>query len=331
MELTRWVSYIYRYRENTDEKKCENAGFVKVQQLMKESGKRARIQLGLRLHKPYDCSCNVYLTRQGKVQYLNRLLINAGERDVATAKQEVGWNKVGEDAYGIVDYEGVLFVCQDGERLFASWSDNEINPYDIQVADEPAEMNTANMQSVVGNGDGVRSLSGMGTDDGVRSLSALGQVAVSEEQCVNRKASDRLSWRELFIVREKIPDIEIEGRREGQTAAISGVKISTADIGLLPSVNWKLGVNSFLAHGYYRYNYLMLGKLTRGDKISYIVGVPGNDSRRERYMAGMFGFRNFVRAGYEAGKNSNLGSFGYWITIVKTDDRYNEADLYSCP
>ena len=307
MELTRWVSYIYRYRENTDEKKCENAGFVKVQQLMKESGKKARIQLGLRLYKPYDCCCNVYLTRRGEVQYLNRLIINAGERDVATAKQEVGWNKVGEGAYGILDYEGVLFVCQDGERLFANWSDNAINPYAIEIKDEPAGLNTVNMQS------------------------AMGQVAVSEEQCVKREASDRLSWRELLIVREKIPDIEIEVRHEGQVASISGVKISTADIGLLPSANWKLGVNSFLAHGYYRYNYLMLGKLIRGDRISYIIGVPGNDSRRERYMAGMFGFRNFVRARYEAGKNSNLGNFGYWITIIKTDDRYSEADLYSCP
>lgn len=306
MEVTRWVSYIYRYRENEKECKCENAGFVKVQQLVKSCGKKARIQLGLRLFKPYDCGCNVYLVRSGEVKYLNRLIINAGERDVATAKQEVDWNKVDGDTYGISDYEGVLFVCQDGERLFANWRDYAINPYEIEIEDEPAGLNTVNMQS------------------------AIGQVAVSEEQCV-KEESDRLGWRELFIVREKIPDIEIIGKHEGECAYISGVKISTADIGLLPSANWKLGVNSFLAHGYYRYNYLLLGKLSRGERVTYIIGVPGNDSRRERYMAGMFGFRNFVRARSEAGKNSNLGSFGYWITIIRTDDRYNEEGLYSSP
>lgn len=78
------------------------------------------------------------------------------------------------------------------------------------------------------------------------------------------------------------------------------VKITPNDIGLLDMNNWKLGINSFLTHGYYSYRYILLGRLVfdqnnMNDK-RYVIGVPGIYSSREKYLADIFGFGRFIMA-----------------------------------
>ena len=89
------------------------------------------------------------------------------------------------------------------------------------------------------------------------------------------------------------------------------VRINPRDIGRLDIGNWKLGSNSFLTHGYYTYQYLMLGKMIFGDGRKHaVLGVPGVYTNREKYMANMFGFDQFIPV-----KKNGLktGQFGYWI------------------
>ena len=77
---------------------------------------------------------------------------------------------------------------------------------------------------------------------------------------------------------------------------IECVKINPNDIGLLNMDNWRLGVNSFLTHGFYSYKYLMLGRVLfdEEDTNGYILGVPGEYSSKEKYLAGIFGFERFI-------------------------------------
>ena len=93
------------------------------------------------------------------------------------------------------------------------------------------------------------------------------------------------------------------------------VRINPNDIGRLDISNWKLGSNSFLTHGYYTYQYLMLGKMRFGDgKRHAVLGVPGVYTNREKYIANMFGFNTFIpikKTGVRSG--ANTGQFGYWI------------------
>ena len=93
------------------------------------------------------------------------------------------------------------------------------------------------------------------------------------------------------------------------------VRINPTDIGRLDIANWKLGSNSFLTHGYYTYQYLMLGKMRFGDgKRHAVLGVPGVYTNREKYIANMFGFNTFIpikKTGVRSG--ANTGQFGYWI------------------
>ncbi|MCM1494679.1 MAG: DUF6128 domain-containing protein [Bacteroides sp.] len=89
------------------------------------------------------------------------------------------------------------------------------------------------------------------------------------------------------------------------------VRIEPNDIGLLEMENWRLGVNSFLTHGYYNYKYLMLGKLRFQDgAVKAVLGVPGVFDNKEQYIAKIFGFELFVPVKHT---NVRTGNFGYWI------------------
>ena len=95
-------------------------------------------------------------------------------------------------------------------------------------------------------------------------------------------------------------------------------KIEPQDIGKLDMVNWKLGVNSFLAHGYYKYQYLMLGKVKMNKAELHVIGVPGIFTNKERYLAHMFGFRVFI----PVRKTKILtGNFGYWVSEIVESEK----------
>lgn len=100
----------------------------------------------------------------------------------------------------------------------------------------------------------------------------------------------------------------------GATELFQCVRIHPKDIGKLDMRNWKLGVNSFLTHGFYTYQYLLLGKMRFDDGSEHpIIGVPGVFSNREKYLANMFGFEQFIPVKKTGVKT---GEFGYWIVEI---------------
>ena len=119
---------------------------------------------------------------------------------------------------------------------------------------------------------------------------------------------------ELMANREKLP--LLPNCPDGENGVIECVKINPNDIGLLNMDNWRLGVNSFLTHGFYSYKYLMLGRVLfdEEDTNGYILGVSGEYSSKEKYLAGIFGFDRFIPV-----KETRIktGSFGYWVVDLK--------------
>lgn len=100
----------------------------------------------------------------------------------------------------------------------------------------------------------------------------------------------------------------------GATELFQCVRIHPKDIGKLDMRNWKLGVNSFLTHGFYTYQYLLLGKMRFEDGLEHpIIGVPGVYSNREKYLANMFGFEQFIPVKKTGTKT---GEFGYWVVEI---------------
>ena len=93
---------------------------------------------------------------------------------------------------------------------------------------------------------------------------------------------------ELMASREKLP--LLPNCPNGESGIVECVKINPNDIGLLNMDNWRLGVNSFLTHGFYSYKYLMLGRvLFDEEKNKWIhIGRSGRIFRQRKISGGHF-------------------------------------------
>ncbi len=90
------------------------------------------------------------------------------------------------------------------------------------------------------------------------------------------------------------------------------IKITPVDFVVLRQEYQNLVRNSFLLHGYYNYNYILLGKYP--DK--YYIGVPGIMHEQERIAAAMFGFVGFEHAEAPKEQKENRDRFGYYMMEV---------------
>lgn len=218
---------------------------------------------------------------------------------------------------------------------------------DVQKEDS-SENETADVQNeeTVGNGT-----ADVQKEDSIKGETAAGQKAGSQKQPVSmpEKKTDMEAAGELTMeapagapdkedVFEKCENCPYQKKRMAQlddldafekmieeypklpmygaTELFQCVRIHPKDIGKLDMRNWKLGVNSFLTHGYYTYQYLLLGKMRFDDGSARpIIGVPGVFSNREKYLANMFGFEQFIPVKKVGVKT---GEFGYWIVEIST-------------
>ncbi len=85
------------------------------------------------------------------------------------------------------------------------------------------------------------------------------------------------------------------------------------DFVILPQKYFTLADNSFLLHGYYNYDHLILSKEKRPEGEQMYIGVPGNFYDKEKQVAIMFGFESFE------GKRepARTGDFGYYMIPVE--------------
>lgn len=93
-------------------------------------------------------------------------------------------------------------------------------------------------------------------------------------------------------------------------------KIQLAHIKDLPPKNGHLCNNSFLLHGFFNYNYLILKKEKLENDESWSLGVPGVYEQPEKIMAVMFGFPEF-EAREKENKEPKEGTFGAWFIALE--------------
>lgn len=91
------------------------------------------------------------------------------------------------------------------------------------------------------------------------------------------------------------------------------LSLSPSDFVLFPEIFYKAANNSFLLHGYYNYEHLILARVECRGEARYYLGVPGNYYEREKQVAVMFGFESFECAREPAG----TGDFGYYMMRVE--------------
>lgn len=95
-------------------------------------------------------------------------------------------------------------------------------------------------------------------------------------------------------------------------------KIQRSDIARLPRRHWNIANNSFLLHGYYNYNHLLLIE----EDGHYWLGVPGIYDPRESRAAELFGFSQFTdsynsQLSLSEEECNTYGRFGYWCRYLK--------------
>lgn len=91
------------------------------------------------------------------------------------------------------------------------------------------------------------------------------------------------------------------------------LSVRPEDFVILSSRSYKLVNNSFLLHGFFNYDYLLLGRMEKDGKEKFYIGVPGNFYEREKQVALMFGFESF-----ECQKEpAQVGDFGYYMIPVE--------------
>lgn len=111
------------------------------------------------------------------------------------------------------------------------------------------------------------------------------------------------------------PEPELQQASKPQSSAR---KIQRSELTVLPRRYWNLANNSFLLHGYYNYNHLLLVE----EDGHYWLGVPGIYDPRESRAAGLFGFSQFTdsynqQLALTEEECSNYGRFGYWCRYLK--------------
>lgn len=361
MRQGRWVSYIFRYRNG---ERCENAGFIKVQKLCCRKGDEARIQIGLKLLKERACKCRVYLLYNNLVNPLTDIEFCAGERDTIMKRVEIPWDRPFDDVIPFDAYDGLFFVCDDGEVLAGLWNEHTLDidaiksncnskrslyraqpegGVFVKYKDEPPKLDNENSSE---NKECAPKLANEKSQEMKDDDSELVNVKHEDENKLqykinrdetegNEKPGGEFAEKIKKAGKDNISsdtgqEIPYDGMRVcrhmldtyprlpllADSQFIECVKIVPQDIGKLSMGNWKLGVNSFLSHGYYHYKYIMLGKVKFEKNEIYVIGVPGIFTNKEKYLANMFGFNVFI----PARKTKFLsGNFGYWISEVSRE------------
>ena len=96
--------------------------------------------------------------------------------------------------------------------------------------------------------------------------------------------------------------------------SIQAVEIHLEDIPKLPSSEWKLADNAFLKQAYETAGHLLLGRafMPNGGTV-WLLGVPGIYENREKYLAGIFGFTDYIPL---EEREYKTGGRGYWIRQI---------------
>lgn len=318
MEYKRFISYLYAY---VDGQKGVNVGYIRCEQRQGI----CRLTMNLQDHQGIDGGrYKVYLYRveEGRPigYYLDELIVHNGCGEL---RKQTNTENVWNTSHRLGDYDGIIAIY-DPEHAYASqWTDEPIRIPQFQTSTDWSRMQQERQQewhaTEAPSDPEVQETENLLQPESRTEVPAdtepqQAEVSANEEQQVEaaqnaeRQADTRVCISDttlrLMEQRAKLPDFE-------NHEIYDCVRIEPKDIGLLDMDNWRLGVNSFLTHGYYNYKYLMLGKLRFQDGvIKAVLGVPGVYDNKEQYIAKIFGFDLFVPLKHT---NIKTGNFGYWI------------------
>lgn len=292
------------------------AGFMKLE----IRGDKVKIIINIQepMGVPYD-SASLYLYHEAG-DHLSAVKVDRIDSvdGVLTYQNRTDWQNIFRTGRDLYTFDGVAVVYNDSHYYIGDFQDRDRSRYDL--VKKEMKPTIAKMVPVLEDAEEITELlevAGVAktqkednSEESVKTMAeAVESVTMCEECPYQKKRSGKKvdAFEEMI---EKYPKLPMYGATE----LFDCVRIHPRDIGKLDMRNWKLGVNSFLSHGFYTYQYLLLGKLRFEDGTHRcVIGVPGVYSNRERYLANMFGFDQFIPVKQT---NVKMGEFGYWIVEI---------------
>lgn len=300
--MKRFVTYIYVYEEK---KKGNNIGFAKIE----IRGEDCRVEIHLRGVYTKQSLCTVYVfhERAGEIEGIrigNMRLVN-GNADFGTI---VKAKHIGGSHFDMDDMEGIFLLTEDGEIFMSRWKEGnslvvcrenfrewaKTDKIEVAVAEEQSKEAKSVEDTEEKNVETMQV-----TELPLKNLfPQYAWVDVWESLKANHPVCQPFEDKEVECVQ-----IELKNLRE------------------LPKRYWYLGNNSFLLHGFFNYQYLVVG---RTGEERYFIGVPGIYQRQERVMAAIFGFPEFLSVKQEheqeiADKREGepINQFGCWCRYIE--------------
>ena len=268
----RIVSYLYKYSNG---KKAENTGFVRVE--VREDGLRLQFHLkDLKMMEERNIKVYFYFHEEEKLKtiFVDEFLCQRGNCEY---KKMISDKDLEEK---LDQMAGVIFCDEKGLLYGSCWDVKEIREEKI-VFEEREEKEEKKEEK---------------EDD------------ASQEDMTPLKSSEATPISPMQQLLDTFEKIQLKDNPQ----FIEAGKIDIKDIAKLSMKDWKLSQNAFLQQGYETYGHLLYGKIELSPgQVIWVLGVPGSYDNREKYLANIFGFYNYIPE--ENGK-FRTGGKGYWIT-----------------
>ena len=281
-QYRRIVSYLYKYGNG---KKGENTGFVRID--TRPEGIRIHFRIkDLRMMDERRLKVYFYFHKENRLQlvFVDEFLCVRGNCE---------YKKIVFPDLTDADFEklnGVVFLDRDSLLYGSCWDEREISEDLFAEKEEVLELdiekenyiNESDKNRMTNQKNEIIEERGI-EENRYSSETELEETAIeetSEETVIEPKG-----------ILSQFPPINLDGAED----SIQAARITLTDISLLPSREWPLAENVFLKQAYEKERHLLLGKIHMpGGNDTWVLGVPGTYDNREKYLAGIFGFGNYI-------------------------------------
>lgn len=309
-EYRRIVSYLYKYENG---KKGENTGFVRVE--TRQDGIRLFFHIkDLRMMDVRNLKVYFYFHQNEKKKgiYVDEFLCSRGYCEY---KKTISESILGDNGT-LNQMDGMVFYDEHGLLYGTCWDEREITQGEIELPEssEPDTLEEVEEEPEKEDKEEKEAEEGKNQESENEILKETKQVEKEER---TEKGSDRtlhmeeLGLSEMEKMLRDYPSVPIQWNQD----VIQTAEIHIDDISRFPVQYWKTAQNAFLRQAYEIYKYLMLGRIEmQNGKKLWVLGVPGIYHNREKYLAQIFGFYDYIPV--EEGK-IKTGGKGFWLMTME--------------
>ena len=331
----RFVAYVYEYRKG---KKDGSSGYVRVEAM----DRKCRMEVHLRcvgLEPGSRCRVYGFVRREGLLDgILIGSCVTGQERIECMLETDAG--DIGGMGKSLQDLGGMLLISDAGGFWGNEWDDQPIRPENFREWKKENEAESQNKSSGENSEsaaepkimiaeeireEGVESSQRLDMEVSELSRSGTAHMDVRPAESGSGTAgpgSDQSGMHPSEPPRPSEPRPNPGSRplrplpgiscdvpfNDGQFTDCR--KIKPSDCSVLCKQNGCFCNNRFVIYGYQNFGHLLLCRNHRGQ---YILGVPGEYSQQERFMANMFGFPYFKEC---QDIHTSGGKGGYWYCFI---------------